>query len=150
MDKELGQEYPEGIPRENFLRDNCDAIEMLDYTKPLTGERREELKESITEKSIQLKDVRADKRAADKEYKEQDRQRKEQMKQLCDEIDNAADTLQKKAEYVSENCYKIIYEEERTVAYYDKQGKLAYSRPARPDEMQTTIQMQMRRTGTEG
>lgn len=72
------------------------------------------------------------------------------MKQLCDEIDNAADTLQKKAEYVSENCYKIIYEEERTVAYYDKQGKLAYSRPARPDEMQTTIQMQMRRTGTEG
>lgn len=77
MDKELGQEYPEGIQRENFLRDNCDAIEMLDYTKPLTGERREELKESITEKSIQLKDVRADKRAADKEYKEQDRQRKE-------------------------------------------------------------------------
>lgn len=34
MDKVLGQEY-EGKARIDFLRDNCDAVEDLGYTKQL-------------------------------------------------------------------------------------------------------------------
>lgn len=64
LDKVLGQDIPAGLERQNFLRDNCDSVEMLDYTKELNEERRNELKESLVDKNIQLRDVRADKRAA--------------------------------------------------------------------------------------
>ena len=73
LDKVLGQDIPAGLERQNFLRDNCDSVEMLDYTKELNEERRNELKESLVDKNIQLRDVRADKRAADELYKEQDK-----------------------------------------------------------------------------
>ena len=40
LDKVLGQDIPAGLERQNFLRDNCDSVEMLDYTKELNEERR--------------------------------------------------------------------------------------------------------------
>ena len=79
LDKVLGQDIPAGLERQNFLRDNCDSVEMLDYTKELNEERRNELKESLVDKNIQLRDVRADKRAADELYKEQDKAYKNEI-----------------------------------------------------------------------
>ena len=54
------------------------------------------------------------------------------------------------AEFVREDCFKFIDEETRTAGYYDNEGVLRYTRPIRPDERQGTLQMQIRRTGTEG
>lgn len=140
LDKVLGQDIPAGLERQNFLRDNCDSVEMLDYTKELNEERRNELKESL----------RADKRAADELYKEQDKAYKNQIKHLESESEEIAKTLKEKAEFVREDCFKFIDEETRTAGYYDNEGVLRYTRPIRPDERQGTLQMQIRRTGTEG
>lgn len=119
-------------------------------TKELNEERRNELKESLVDKNIQLRDVRADKRAADELYKEQDKAYKNQIKHLERESEEIAKTLKEKAEFVREDCFKFIDEETRTAGYYDNEGVLRYTRPIRPDERQGTLQMQIRRTGTEG
>lgn len=150
LEKVLGQEYTDKEDRYNFLRDNCDCIEELDYTKELSKDRREELKETLVDKNVQLRDVKADKRSADEIYKEQDKGYKNQIKHLESENEDIAKTLKEKAEFVSEDCFKFIDEETRTVGYYDHEGVLRYTRPIRPEERQKTLQMQMRRTGTEG
>lgn len=127
LDKVLGQDIPAGLERQNFLRDNCDSVEMLDYTKELNEERRNELKESLVDKNIQLRDVRADKRAADELYKEQDKAYKNQIKHLESESEEIAKTLKEKAEFVREDCFKFIDEETRTAGYYDNEGVLRYT-----------------------
>lgn len=66
------------------------------------------------------------------------------------ESEEIAKTLKEKAEFVREDCFKFIDEETRTAGYYDNEGVLRYTRPIRPDERQGTLQMQIRRTGTEG
>lgn len=76
MDKVLGQEY-EGKARIDFLRDNCDAVEDLGYTKQLPNEEIEALKDRLVENNIQLRDVRADKKAANKEFNDQIKQLEE-------------------------------------------------------------------------
>lgn len=141
MDKVLGQEF-EGIQRVNFLRDNCYAVEKLGYTKPISNEQLEGLKEKLVENNIQLRDVRADKKAANKLFNEQ-------IKQLEEDNDEVTGKLKERSEYVTEECYKFVEDETREVGYYNSEGVLVYSRPARPEEMQKTI-YQMQRTGTEG
>lgn len=150
LDKVLGQEYTDKEKRYNYLRDNCDCMEELDYTKELSEERRDELKETLVDKNIQLRDVRADKRAADEIYKEQDKAYKNQIKHLEEENSEIAKTLKEKAEFVRENCFKFIDAQSKSVGYYDGEGVLRYSRPMNSEERQGTIQMQIRRTGTEG
>lgn len=143
MDNVLGQEYSKGKERINFLRDNCDAVENLGYTKQIPTDKMEELKDVLVENNIQLRDVRADKKAANKLFNDQ-------IKQLEDGNEDVTKTLKEKSEFVNENCFKFVDEKTRTAAYYNEDGICVYSRPARPEEMQGTIQMELRRTGTEG
>lgn len=101
MDKVLGQEYGNIAERTAFLRDNCDAVEELGYVKPLANEQIEELKDKLVENNIQLRDVRADKRAQNKLYNEQ-------IKQLEEENDGVTKQLKEKSEFVTENCFKFV------------------------------------------
>ena len=141
MDKVLGQEY-QGKDRVSFLRDNCDSVEDLGYTKSLPNEEIEALKDRLVENNIQLRDVRADKKAANKEFNDQ-------IKQLEESNDEVTGKLKAKSVFVTEPCYKFVDEETREVGYYNDEGVLVYSRPARPDELQKNI-YRMSRTGTEG
>lgn len=141
MDKVLGQEY-EGRARIDFLRDNCDAVEDLGYTKALPSDEIEALKDRLVENNIQLRDVRADKKAANKEFNDQ-------IKQLEESNDEVTGKLKAKSEFVTEPCFKFVDEESREVGYYNNEGLLVYSRPARPEELNQNI-FRMARTGTEG
>ena len=76
MDKVLGQEY-NLKDRVSFLRDNCDAVEDLGYTKSLPNDEIEALKDRLVENNIQLRDVRSDKKAANKEFNDQIKQLEE-------------------------------------------------------------------------
>ena len=140
MDKFLGQDIKNLGARIQFLRDNADGIEEMGYTKSLPTEELEQLKEQLVENSIQLRDVRADKRAANKEYNAQ-------IKQLEEEGDAVTEKLKSRTEYVNEPCYKFVEDDE--VGYYNSEGVLVYARPARPDERQRTIFPELRRTGTD-
>lgn len=142
MEKVLGQEYSRPQDRIAFLRDNCDAVEDLGYVKPLKTEEIEELKDRLVENNIQLRDVRADKKAANKEFNDT-------IKQLEASNDEVTGKLKERSEYVTEPCYKFIDEETREVGYYNEEGVLVYSRPARPEECQRNI-FKTFRTGTEG
>lgn len=141
MDKVLGQEY-EGKARIDFLRDNCDAVEDLGYTKQLPNEEIEALKDRLVENNIQLRDVRADKKAANKEFDDQ-------IKQLEESNDEVTGKLKAKSEFVTEACFKFVDTETREVGYYNSEGLLVYSRPARPEELQKTMFQTLRRTGTD-
>lgn len=149
MDKFLGHDIPEGRDRVTFLRDNCDAVEELGYTKALPGCQLEALKEQLVENNIQLRDVRADKKAANKEFNEQ-------IKQLEEQNDDVTAKLKSRTEFVNEPCYKFIDGDE--VGYYNADGVLVYTRPARPEERQRNITqvlrdfsepMRSQRTGTD-
>lgn len=142
MDKVLGQEY-EGKARIDFLRDNCDAVEDLGYTKQLPNEEIEALKDRLVENNIQLRDVRADKKAANKEFNDQ-------IKQLEDSNDEVTGKLKAKSEFVTEACFKFVDTETREVGYYNREGLLVYCRPGRPEEMQKSMFSPVLRTGTEG
>lgn len=142
MDKVLGQEY-EGKARIDFLRDNCDAVEDLGYTKALPNEEIESLKDRLVENNIQLRDVRADKKAANKEFNDQ-------IKQLEESNDEVTGKLKAKSEFVTEACFKFVDTETREVGYYNREGLLVYCRPGRPEEMQKSMFSPVLRTGTEG
>lgn len=142
MDKVLGQEY-EGKARIDFLRDNCDAVEDLGYTKQLPNEEIEALKDRLVENNIQLRDVRADKKAANKEFNDQ-------IKQLEESNDEVTWKLKAKSEFVTEACFKFVDTETREVGYYNREGLLVYCRPGRPEEMQKSMFSPVLRTGTEG
>lgn len=141
MDKVLGQEY-EGKARIDFLRDNCDAVEDLGYTKQLPNEEIEALKDRLVENNIQLRDVRADKKAANKEFNDQ-------IKQLEESNDEVTGKLKAKSEFVTEACFKFVDTETREVGYYNREGLLVYCRPGRPEEMQKSMFSPVLRTGTE-
>lgn len=142
MDKVLGQEY-EGKARIDFLRDNCDAVEDLGYTKQLPNEEIEALKDRLVENNIQLRDVRADKKAANKEFNDL-------IKQLEESNDEVTGKLKAKSEFVTEACFKFVDTETREVGYYNREGLLVYCRPGRPEEMQKSMFSPVLRTGTEG
>lgn len=142
MDKVLGQEY-EGKARIDFLRDNCDAVEDLGYTKQLPNEEIEALKDRLVENNIQLRYVRADKKAANKEFNDQ-------IKQLEESNDEVTGKLKAKSEFVTEACFKFVDTETREVGYYNREGLLVYCRPGRPEEMQKSMFSPVLRTGTEG
>lgn len=141
MDKLLGQEY-EGKARASFLRDNCDAVEDLGYTKALPTEEMEALKDRLVENNIRLRDVKADKKAANKEFNDQ-------IKQLEESNDEVTGKLKNRSEFVCEPCYKFIDQDARQTGYYNSEGLLVYCRPIRPEEMQKTIFQQIRKNGTE-
>ncbi len=143
MDKILGQEYSNDLERRTFLRDNSEAVEDLGYMKDIPSEEIERLKDRLVENNIQLRDVRADKKAANKEFNDQ-------IKQLEESNDEVTGKLKARSEYVTEPCYKFVDEKAREVGYYNDEGILVYSRPARPDEMQKNIFREIKRNGTEG
>jgi hypothetical protein len=143
MDKVLGQECKSKRERIDFLDSNCDAVENLGYVKALPSEQLEELKDRLVENNIQLRDVRADKKASNKEFNDQ-------IKQLEESNDETTKMLKEKSEYVTEPCYKFVDDEAKEVGYYNNEGVLVFSRPARPEEMQKSVFQSIRKTGTEG
>ena len=141
MEKTLGKDIENRIERIAFLRDNADAIvEDFGYTKMLSNEKLDELKDKLAENNIKLRDVRAYKKERVKIYNDQ-------IKELEEEGDELTAQLKSRTEYVSETCYQFI--EEDQVYYFNADGDMIFQRQAKPEERQPTIFSQLRKTGTE-
>lgn len=56
LDKELGKEYPEE-QREQFLKDNCDDIQEVSYSKSFSPEELAKQREDLTDAAIKLADI---------------------------------------------------------------------------------------------
>lgn len=141
MDRFLGGHLPEN-EREQFLSDNCDAMESIGYTRRFSPDELAQKKEELANVSIELNEIEQEKKDAMAEFKERMKPYDEDRKRLLGE-------LKDKSEYVNEACYKFIDHEERMVGYYNKLGELVSSRPIMPQEMQKTTFSINRKTGTE-
>jgi len=141
MEKQLGQEYPEGQHRQAFLKDNCDQVERKGYMKPFTPEELAEMKESLAETSIEINDVEIEKKEMLEGFKRRAKPLLEAKQQLLENIKH-------KAEFVDEQCYKFVDTVTKEVGFYNGEGNLIESRPAFGNELQSTI-FQISRTGTD-
>lgn len=140
LDKELGKDVAIE-QREQFLRDNCDKVEEVSYSKAFSPEELAKQREDLTDASIKLSDIEEEKKAALDGFKER-------MKPLLQQKAVAIQNLKEKSMLVTEDCFKFLDEETKMVGFYNKMGDLVSSRPAFPNELQTTIFASMRKEGT--
>lgn len=140
LDRELGADIaPKN--RAQFLRDNCDKIEEMSYAKPIEAEELEQKRVELERVSINISDLNQQKKDYNDAFKME-------MDPLNVVHKNIIKDLKEKSVQVTENCFVFVDEESRMAGYYSADGVLRYTRPATANEMQKTVQMEMRRTGT--
>lgn len=142
MKRELGKDFQQGEERKQFLQDNADSVEKKEYMRHFTPEELLKLKESLSETCISINDIEEELKKVKTEFAER-------LKPLMAKKKQALEGLKKKAELVTEDCYKFIDGENREVGYYNQNGDLIESRPAYSEELQTTMFQVLRRTGTD-
>ncbi len=143
MEQFLGQEYQNLQERESFLKDNATTVESIGYSKPIKPDEIEKLKETLADATIKKEEAEEAKKTVTQQYNEE-------IKGYKNTIQEAANKLKSKSEYVNEPCYKIIDEKEKKAGYYNKEGMLVYQRAARQDELQPRLfPIGSMRTGTE-
>ena len=125
-----------------MLDANADAVEHLCYSKPISSEEVERLKESLTSTQIKIDDMQD-------ELKNYVMAVKAEIKELKTKRRKITLNLKSKTEYVEEDCYKMVDQEHNEVGFYNLDGLLVYKRPALKEELQKTIFQDIRNTGTE-
>jgi len=132
LDRQIGQEIESGIARENYLRDNCECVETLDYMKAFDPDQIILLKNDLSDSSIRINDIEVEKKAVAKDFKEQ-------LKPMIAERSLILLNLKQKSEMVTEKCYKFVDTDAKMTGYYSKEGILVSARSMTPDEMQKNI-----------
>ena len=140
MDAQLFQDLPLA-ERKEMLEANADAVEHLGYSRPLPSDEIDQLKEQLSSTQIKIDDKQD-------ELSDYSRTLKNEIKELKTTRKGITTKLKSRSEYVEEDCFKMVDDKRREVGYYNKEGILVYSRPARKDELQKTI-FEVIRTGTE-
>lgn len=135
------QEYPENV-RQQMLEDNCDKIEEVGYMKPFTPDQLLDMKDRLSNVSIEINDIECEKKAQNEIFKSQ-------IKPLAEERGQLLGNIRNKSEHVKEKCYKFVDQEAGEVGFYTKDGVLVESRAIRQDERQMTIPGIGRKTGTD-
>lgn len=131
MQNQLFANVPES-ERKQYLSDNCDRVEELEYLKPYESEEMNQLKDSYTDVSIQIAKLESEKKKANDEINAT-------LKELKGKAGTTLLYLRNKAEQVTEPCYMFFDADAKLVGYYNEAGKLVSSRPMRPGENQQTV-----------
>ena len=132
MLKVLGQDIKDLEERKIFLIDNADGVEEMDYHKSYESDELERMKTEFANKHIRiaaLEDQITD-------FKEKINM---ELKPLKEEVKNLREDLKSKGHDVHEKVYRFVDEKERMVGFYNSEGILISSRPARRDELQKTV-----------
>jgi len=140
----LGKEYADPEQRKRFLKDNADAVENKTYMKPFTPEELQGHKETLAETAIEINDIELEAKAVADDFKNQLKPLKEKRNQMIENI-------RKKAELVTEVCYKFVNEEERMTYFFNENGDCIEARQCTADELQKTVfnQLRLAKTGTD-
>lgn len=141
MDKELFKGYdPE--TRRRLLEDNCNAIELKNYTKRFNDAEREYRRKRNTEIDLELGVIKEDEDI----FKEQTKARR---KPLVDEKTKLLGEIKADGEYVQGKLYKFVDREEGMVGYYNGDGDLVESRKITSADRQATLNLRTAETGTD-
>ena len=120
-----------------MLSDNCDRVEELEYLKPFDTDNLSELKDKLSDVSIEINDIEEEKKQVNAGYNDS-------MKMLKVEKKTILENLRNKAERVKEHCYMFFDHQTKVVAYYNAEGKFVSSRPMKPQEMIKTVFAEIR------
>ena len=131
------QEIKDPEERRQFLIDNADKVVEIDYHKSFDSDEMAKMKTEFAEKHIRIATLEE----KIKDYKDEINQ---ELKPLKEEVSAIRENLKSKGKLVHEKCYQFLDEEERMVCIYNSEGILVSSRPATRDEMQRTIQAEIR------
>ena len=129
----MGQEYS-ATQRVLFLKDNCEKIDEIGYMKQFSPEEIAEKKDKLAEVSIEINDIEEEKKEVLKGFKES-------LTPLTEHKTTLLGHIKKKAEFVTEECFKFVDHTDRMVGYYNSEGVLVEARPMRPDESQLTMKL---------
>ena len=142
LDQMLGTDVPLE-KRAQFLRDNCDKVELKKYNKQFSSQELSDKRLQLETVSINISDLKQQKKDYDDAFKTE-------MKPLDEIHKKTVQELKERTIQVEESCYAFIDEETKMVGYYNNEGLLIYSRPITMEESQKTVHMEVRRTGTHG
>lgn len=131
------QEIKDPELRKQFLIDNADKVVEIDYHKSFDSDEMAKMKTEFAEKHIRIATLEE----KIKDYKDEINQ---ELKPLKEEVSAIRENLKSKGKLVHEKCYQFLDYEERMVCIYNSEGILVSSRPATRDEMQRTIQAEIR------
>jgi hypothetical protein len=131
------QEIKDLTEREQFMSDNADKVEMLDYHKPFDSEQLAQKKTDFANKSIRIA-------ALEDEIKDFKDKIGEELKPLREDTKQLLEDIKAKGRMVNEKCYLILDEGEKMIGYYNAEGILVQSRPATREELQRTIYADLR------
>ena len=131
------QEIKDPEERKQFLLDNADKVVEIDYHKSFDADEMATMKTEFAEKHIRIATLEE----KIKDYKDEINQ---ELKPLKEEVSTIRENLKSKGKLVHEKCYQFLDEEERMVCIYNSEGILVSSRPATRDELQKTIQAELR------
>jgi len=137
MQKVLGQDIKDLKERKQFLIDNADKVVEIDYHKSFNADEMAKLKTVFAEKHIRIATLEDE----IKKYKDEINQ---ELKPLKEDVAAIRENLKSKGKLVREKCYQFLDEDERMVCIYNSEGILVSSRPATRDELQKTIQAELR------
>lgn len=143
MDKYILQnESPE--KRLKYLEDTADAVVEEKYFQRLSKEELTIKKADFTANALEVDDVEDRKKKAMDKFKEELKPLKDKHKKLALEIRTGFEEKEGK-------LFKMIDQETRMAYFYDETGELieTKTRPCNSDELQNTIHMDIRRTGTD-
>jgi predicted phage tail protein len=127
--------------QKDLLRDNCDAIEEKSYMRRYTPEELQDMKDSLSQQAIDINVIEEEKEEVMSQFKAR-------LKPIKKQFSKTLKGIKEKAEYVSEECFKFVDQNERMVGFYNNEGDLIEARPANADELQGTIFQMKRKTGT--
>ena len=140
LERELGKNVATE-EREQFLRDNCDAVEEVTYSRAFAPEELSMKREQLTDVSIQIADIEEEKKEVMSDFKKR-------LEPLTAQKNDTIKALREKSQIVSEECFKFLDEETKMVGFYNRLGDLVNSRPAFPNELNKTIFQEIRMEGT--
>lgn len=118
--------------RAGFLEDNCDAVEEMSYLKKFKPDEILEMKNRLSDVSIEVNDIDIEKKEIAKDFKLKADPLVKEKKEILGLIKN-------KAILVKEKCFKFIDQENEKVFFYNAIGDVVDERPILPSERQKTI-----------
>lgn len=142
MEKQLFKDVQNLKTRESYLKDNCETAETISYTKAISDEDLQKLKDQLIQRQIEISEKEEEKAMVTKQLNDE----LKGMKEVRDEL---IGKVKHKSEYKHGTCYKFIDRDERMTGYYDSEGDLVYQRPSTADEMQMNMFIEGKKTGTD-
>lgn len=137
MQKHLAQDIIDLEQRRQFLLDNADEVVEMSYHKAFDADELADKKTQLAEASIRINDLEEQKKDYVQAIGLEIKPLKEEKKRLLAEIKS-------KGQDVREKVYKIIDFDERMIGYYNAEGDLISSEPAKSKDLQRTIHAELR------